>query len=84
VPLHRAPVGFQEEVGTPPILQCAMELKAKDPIRLHAQPVWLAIPTHLDLPAEREAPAPGRFRCPRNPGLRPGGPRGLLAGPFEP
>src|SRR4051794_15312764 len=62
---HRPPVGFEEEVGTPPVLWRSVELKAEDLIRLHAKAVGLPALSDLDLPAEGQAKPPGRLRSPR-------------------
>ena len=56
---HRAPVSFEEEERTPPVLRCIIELEAEDPIGLHAQAVRLAAMADFHLPAEWKAQAPG-------------------------
>lgn len=62
---HRTAIRFEEEVRVPPGLQCPLELKPEDPIGLHAQAVRLPALADLDLPAEREAQAPGLRWRPR-------------------
>jgi hypothetical protein len=56
---HRAPVGFKEEVGASPVHWRSVELQAEDTIRLKPQTVELPVLADLDLPAERQAQAPG-------------------------
>lgn len=62
---HRAPIRFEEEEGALPVLWLALEVEAEDPIRLHAQAVWLSLRADLYLPAKGKVKALGRCRCAR-------------------
>lgn len=68
---HCAPVGFEEEKRMPSVLRPTLVAKPEDLIRFHAQVVRLPIMADIDLPAEGEAQAPGRLRCPREHLFRP-------------
>lgn len=59
---HRTPISFEEEERAPPVLRFVLEVQAKDPIRLHPQAAGFAAVADLDLPSERKAETPSRFR----------------------
>jgi hypothetical protein len=59
---HRTAIGFEEKVGAALVLWRTGEAEPEDAIRLSTEAVELLALSHFDLPTERQAQSPGRFR----------------------